>query len=782
MASRKFRVRLLLFMAGGISVIGATAAWLTRRQRSIPITAQIDAPTQTVELSTAAPMQRPRPADTPPNVKPMLWAAALVVVVLLILIALLLPPEVRGGLIRALLVGAIVGGLLGKGLQLPKITRFAYAPQVLTGVALGFSLFAVLQFRALDQPTALLVGVFAFGAAVPILGTALRLSMWQQSFPSAAAASNIEVGSVRRGALIGAGVLALLLIVFNVGIVMPISQHLQIVMFVALLCLLAFAFAGTKTSAVSPANLGKLLRIHWLLIGILVLAFGLRVWQLHSTVRTPVDELAFMTAVNTFATRSDIPLIAPMGGVFPFSKVFSYLQSQLVFATDRSWSGFRLIGAITGTLNVLALWGLARTLFDRQVALLAAVLFAALPPALHFGRLGLNNIADPLFGTLTLWFLARGLIHGNRRDAVLGGIMLCLTQYFHESGRLLFPPLVIAWLLAAVYLWRAQAHWRNLRAALLAAVIGALPFYVAYFAMGYSLTSRVGAWGFNGEYLQQLLTMPSVFVEHLVEKTIPAFTFYVGHPDSSIYFGGYEPLLLVYVAPFFLLGICAALWHWQKPAMLLLLLWVVATSAGNGLLVGAATSIRFLPVFPALALLVAIGLHTTSHLLLPARQGLRRAALISLTALLVIGQTVYYFRDHLPILDLQSRFARTLNGALDGIDAMERAAALRPGTHIYILGDPPFNSGIAAEVLYYFTGEKGGMLVFERDVAAEPLDNTFFRLLTSTVDNAFFVEPDDWATIERLRAEFPTLEGPVGSPFDMPSGVAYVLYLAQRGE
>src|SRR5690606_27829994 len=122
-------------------------------------------------------------------------------------------------------------------------------------------------------------------------------------------------------------------------------------------------------------------------------------------------------------------------------------------------TGLRIFSAVFGTLTVPALYLLARELFDRRTALLAALLLATFPPHIHFSRLGLNNIADPLFGVLALAFLVRGLKRGGLRDYALSGVMLGLTQYFYEGGKLLYPLLFGAWLLLALCFWRPWAHW-----------------------------------------------------------------------------------------------------------------------------------------------------------------------------------------------------------------------------------------------------------------------------------------------------------------------------------
>ncbi|HRF98926.1 MAG TPA: hypothetical protein PLZ51_27135, partial [Aggregatilineales bacterium] len=82
------------------------------------------------------------------------------------------------------------------------------------------------------------------------------------------------------------------------------------------------------------------------------------------------------------------------------------------------------------------------------VAFVSAVMLATLPIHIQFSRLALNNIADPLFGTLTFYFIARGFKypHKMRGNFAWAGAMLGLTQYFYEGGRFLYPALTLGWL------------------------------------------------------------------------------------------------------------------------------------------------------------------------------------------------------------------------------------------------------------------------------------------------------------------------------------------------
>src|SRR5207302_5809598 len=98
--------------------------------------------------------------------------------------------------------------------------------------------------------------------------------------------------------------------------------------------------------------------------------------------------------------------------------------------------------------------------------------------ALHvqFSRLALNQPGDILFGTLTFYFLLRGLRRGYPVDFVWCGVSLALSQLFFVMGRQI-PLILIAYLF---FIWLRQRqvitrHWRMLTLVPLIAFLLLLP-------------------------------------------------------------------------------------------------------------------------------------------------------------------------------------------------------------------------------------------------------------------------------------------------------------------
>jgi 4-amino-4-deoxy-L-arabinose transferase-like glycosyltransferase len=620
-----------------------------------------------------------------------------------------------------------------------------------------------------------------------LLGVALRLTRWSPELPSV---SSRPLARARtRWLSVGPGVAALAALAAanrggsGLNWLDRMPAPMQFALLGAGITLLVWGLSG---SPVRPLSLftssrdeGRQIRERrdrrelLLVAGITVVALILRTWKLNDTVHTFVDELNFASAVREFWVVSDVKLLRPITEIVAFPRLYPYWQSVTVWLVGRNLAGLRLVSAILGALTVPALYLLARTLFDRTTALVAAILLATFPPHLHFSRLGLNNIADPFFGTLALACLARGLRSKRRVDYALAGAMLGMTQYFYEAGRVVFPALALGWTGVGALIWHRRPPWRGLLITALTAAIVAAPVYATLVSLHTPLMARAEAVTFPPTYWRDvLLSSPgsSAFQGHLrhVEST---FLIYLNQHEASFYYAGETPFVLITLAPALLLGLFVALWKIRTPGPLLLLLWIGATSLGNSFMVAGQDSPRYVTVFPALALLCAVGLRYTFSLLWP--DGLRSRARSAVLALLVIaiaaGQVWYYFEVHVPVFNVELRETKR-DRDLD--DALLRAVDFPPGTQIHMISAVRCNPQYATQAIQYLAEDLEVDTLTQRDLSADYLSH-----LPHTVDHAFFLEPGDQDTLEFLELYF-LLNPPAYTSYDIPADKQFVLYYA----
>lgn len=221
-------------------------------------------------------------------------------------------------------------------------------------------------------------------------------------------------------------------------------------------------------------------RTRLLLIGLLWLAFALRVVNLSST----PPGLSHDEAYNGIAAMQVLegqqrPIFFEINkGIEP---LIIYLEALAFYLFGIGPVPLRLVNVICGLLTVALVYPLAVRLFGRRVALLATAGLAISFWAIFVSRLTLRAVTLPPLLILTIYCLWRGLAHRERLHTlkwfVLGGLAAGATMYTYLSGR--FLPFLIA-AIFGYQLLRGQVkqrHWLGLLA--LALVWAALFFPLA---------------------------------------------------------------------------------------------------------------------------------------------------------------------------------------------------------------------------------------------------------------------------------------------------------------
>lgn len=497
---------------------------------------------------------------------------------------------------------------------------------------------------------------------------------------------------------------------------------------------------------------GTIWRIQWREVGVVgsmtLLAFALRVWRLESAVPRFIDELNFATYLTTFWGNNKVGLLWPEIRGFP--ALYSYLQMHTVDNFGRNLIGLRAVSVVFGTLTIPALYLLIKTLFDRPTAITAALLLATYPPHIHHSRLALNNIADPFWGTLAFAFYARAVHNHRRLDYALAGICLGLTQYFYEGGRLLYPPLMLIWVFMGLVMWRPR--WKGLVLMLIAFTIVAAPIYLTLHERDQAFTPRLQSEKLKDAYWENVLENgeTDTYLQHLKFSFLAIAT----QPEwMDYYYGGNYGLVLTALLPILFLGVAIVGWQVHRPSILLII-WVFSAIIGTSFLKFNVLTPRYVVIFPALVALMAVGLRYTPRLLhLPheLQMGLVAIGVIAIT----VGQTHYYFGDHLTTFNLQSREKY----GYDGEDALFRSRDFPAGTHIFLISYSAIEEGYGRGVIH-FLSDGMTLSIVEPHLFTEG----YISRISPQGDKAFFIEHFDQRSLELLVQHF-YLEGPYYSPY-----------------
>jgi len=320
-----------------------------------------------------------------------------------------------------------------------------------------------------------------------------------------------------------------------------------------------------------------------------------------------------------------------------------------------SVAGLRALSALVGTATVLTTALLARELWGRRVAGMAAAALTVSHFHVHFSRLGSNQIADGLFVTLALYLLVRGLRSQREITFALAGAVIGLGWYGYFGARLvgIIVALYLAWRAVVEYRFLAR-HGRLLLIMLGAALVVTAPLLFHYADHPENLVSRsrqVSIFASGWLAREREITGRSSVSLLLQQfwRSISAFHYTL---DTTFWYHAAIPLLDFVSGILFVLGLVWATAHCRWPANGLTLLWFwLALVTGWVLTENPPSSMRLVIVSPALAILVGLGLNWVMELgqrVLGGVRGQWDDIVVVVLAAMAFINLYYYFAVYTP--------------------------------------------------------------------------------------------------------------------------------------
>ncbi|OGO04527.1 MAG: hypothetical protein A2Y73_01600 [Chloroflexi bacterium RBG_13_56_8] len=400
-----------------------------------------------------------------------------------------------------------------------------------------------------------------------------------------------------------------------------------------------------------------------------------------------------LEAISVIEGQRNSPFVT---GWLSHPSLYFFIQAAFLRVFGISVSALRLPSALISSATVVFLYLFARHAYGRRVAVLAAVFFAAYHYAIHYGRLGLNNIWDPFFALGVIYFVQRGLTGKRLGSWLAAGVLMGLAAYFYMGARLI-PLLLVPYL--AYRAFREQGFWQehasHLVVFVLTAFVVALPILAFFARHPQDLMAR---WSWLGIF-------PSGWVEAEIQRTgkgvlsivfdqflksALAFNYF---PDTTFHYHAGVPLLDFFTSILFVFGIAYAIWHWRKPEYLLLSLWYLSVVIfGGTLLENPPASARLVMAIPPVVLCVALSMDKISTYVASLVSNVRHmATAISLVLLAVAcyGSLHFYFAEYAP----SSQFSDLNTEVADQMGKYLRA--LGPEYRCYFFGAPRMYYGHA---------------------------------------------------------------------------------------
>jgi 4-amino-4-deoxy-L-arabinose transferase-like glycosyltransferase len=369
--------------------------------------------------------------------------------------------------------------------------------------------------------------------------------------------------------------------------------------------------------------------------------------------------------------------------------LYFYIQAAFLWLLGPSTAALRLSSVLASGGIAVLLYLLARRFYGRWVAILATFFYATYHFAIHYGRMGLNNIWDPFFALGAVYGLTVGLEERRPAYLALGGALTGLAVYFYMGARLI--PIILG---VYVLHWslRERDFWRKHLAHLLifgaVALVVSLPLLAYFRARPMDLSARWAMLGIfpSGWVDAQVESTGRSVLSVLADQFLKAALGFNYTTDPSFHYRPGIPLLDFVTSVFFVFGLTYAIIRWRRREYFVLVAWLLLNVILGGMLLkDPPWSPRFVISIPPVVLCMTLGMVKVAEFVRGALREQRSVALALSAALVLIGswQSIwFYFGDYTPNRLLGERNTEVAN------DLGHYLVALGPDYHCYLFGAP----------------------------------------------------------------------------------------------
>lgn len=413
-------------------------------------------------------------------------------------------------------------------------------------------------------------------------------------------------------------------------------------------------------------------------IGITLIAFIIRFISV-ATLPYPFEQDEAIFAVMSQQVNDGLftNIFSP-GMMVAHPMVYRFVIAWLARIFD-IYMASRLPSVLLGTLTIPIFYLFLRQMWGRSVAFIGASYLMAYHFHHHYSRIGLENIADPLFVCLTLYFSWRAVNYGKKSDFVLLGLSAGLAAYFYVGGRFLAPFVAFAFIAIAILRHPSflKNHWADLILLLLALSVAVFPLERYWYG---HMTERFSNVGIVQDATQITTIKPTVILNQL----IGSFAVFGFRLESAYAVNHYKPPIPLVEWPSlipFIAGILFSVIYFWQPRNYSLLILFFTTIIIGGALTGAAGSWRVTAAIPAVAAWVAIGIVKIGTANIQNKKKLMTYFIIFTTFL--IGYNLWFYFDVYAKNDYYgdstTRIAQTLG---------EHVRTLSNDTSVFLYGTP----------------------------------------------------------------------------------------------
>lgn len=295
-------------------------------------------------------------------------------------------------------------------------------------------------------------------------------------------------------------------------------------------------------------------------------------------------------------------------GWYGYTNVLFYINGFFLKLFTNPLLGSRIFSAIGGIMSILATYFLAKTFFNKKIALISSFLLTFLPFHLEYSRNGTDIIHTAWLLPINLYFLYLG-IKKNHLFLILAGFLLGFSQYFYVSVRLIILiELVLLFLITWKYRWKKIViYFATLLVVALLVYSPMIDYYNKHPEKFFERIKQVGILQ-NGWLQKKVNSKPNS--EIFKKQVLNPFLVFFKDVDPQIiqyfskrYLNSIESLI-------FALGLLICLKKGRQTSYFIILFWIVSGIILGGILTESSPQApRYVIIIPAVVVCMAIAIE-----------------------------------------------------------------------------------------------------------------------------------------------------------------------------
>jgi 4-amino-4-deoxy-L-arabinose transferase-like glycosyltransferase len=458
----------------------------------------------------------------------------------------------------------------------------------------------------------------------------------------------------------------------------------------------------------------RLLKNNWAFIGTLILGILLRVLFL-SDVPYRIDGDTSLFAIEGLKALVEKPPFFSTGS-YGIPNGYYYLIGIFAKSFADQVFGIRFLSAIGGILGVVATYLFAKKLFNKKVALWAALFLAVSPYHLVLSRIGIEAVWMTFFAPFVIFLI----LYKKPSYIFLGGVFTGLSQYFYPAARLI--PILAGTLFIILFLKKKL----NIREFIINSGIVFLGFVIIYLPMIlYFYSNPENYWDRVNPVLNTNFISWQVLDRFLV--------FFKSVETAQIWYMR-DRFLDLFSAVLFLGGLLKAAFNIKKWQYLFIYFYFFLGVFFLGVITSSISASRYTIVFPVVAVFVGIGINSVLELI-------KRKAVIPVMVLILVILGSFSYWKH----DTQEVWNDDYNTQI-ATYAGRHLAKIPYNYTIYFVGDSSMYYE-AVQTLPFLTKKKG--------VDINQSVGKFLEKTTVGGSSFFIIIPSRKNEINVLRQNFP---------------------------